>query len=376
MESGSYDSYLAAREQLAQLTAQQSLVSISAEDRLLVAEAEMYGDIPQGERTIRSVLKEYPTPLALAFHSQTLTKLYYDNNDPTTRDQAFDELNAAKLLMPDCAYVTLLDFWAHFPVFAEGGASSLHETRVKEAVARLAQYERYPVGHHSRACYFDFIGETENARREWKAVVSSSTAGWMHGYFAAFEYRHGNREEALEFLRSLSSQSLWAVMPYGEAMALEPDGADIAMDTYEQAAQRFDQYSIGPHDFVDVPETILLLLGDQAEASRRLALRNGSAQGPPWQMEMQKFLSDPSAQDETLLNSAKGAYSRVVAHKLIAFRHLSRGNIDLAEDHLAKCVQAFRWQPDAYWANAFLSRLRTDTAWREWLKTRHAVPGS
>ena len=198
----------------------------------------------------------------------------------------------------------------------------------------------------------------------------------MQGYYAAFEYRHGNRDLALDLLRDSSVESVLSAIHYGEALAMEKGSESRAREVYEDVSRKVDHLSIGPDDYVGVPETILLLLGDAEQVSRRLAARQKSGQTLSWQNAMLEFMAKPDMPPDHLLAAAPRAYDRVVAHKLIAFRYLSRGEIDLAEDHLSKCVEAFHWQPDAYWANAFLSRLRTDTAWREWLKTRHAVPGS
>jgi hypothetical protein len=193
----------------------------------------------------------------------------------------------------------------------------------------------------------------------------------MQGYYAAFEYRHGNRPLAMELLRTSSHESVLSAIHYGEALALEKGQESLAREVYEEVSRKVEQLSIGPDDYVGVPETILLLLGDTGQASQRLAARLSSGQTLSWQNTMLGYLAEPDMPPEELLKSATRAYDRVVSHKLIAFRCLSRDQIELAEEHLERCVDAFRWQPDAYWANAFLSRLRTDTPWREWLKTRH-----
>ena len=58
LESGKHDRYLAMRKQLADLTTPDLLQRVSAEDRLLVAEAQMFGDIKKVWRLLNLSLVE------------------------------------------------------------------------------------------------------------------------------------------------------------------------------------------------------------------------------------------------------------------------------------------------------------------------------
>lgn len=374
LESGKHDRYLAMRKQLAEMTTPDLLQSVSAEDRLLVAQAQMFGDIKRGVETVESVLRESRSALALAFHSQALMKRYYDDANEEAREMALRELDAARLLMPSCAYLSVLELWANLPFMSVDDRSSKYARKAVDAIKALEKFEKYPSGRHARACYFDFIGQVDDARREWTAVIGTSAGGYLQGYYAAFEYRNGNRDLALDLLRTSSSESVLSMIHFGEALAMDKGSETRAREVYKEVLQKVDDLSIGPDDYVGVPETILLLLGDTEQVPRSLATRHKSGHTLSWQNAMFEFMAKPDMSPDLLLAAAPQAYDQVVAHKLIAFRYLSRGDVDLAEDHLAKCVKAFHWQPDAYWANAFLSRLRADTAWREWLKTRHALP--
>ena len=109
-------------------------------------------------------------------------------------------------------------------------------------------------------------------------------------------------------------------------------------------------------------------VGLQEEATQKTNERLASSGRSSWQKEILEFVADPDMEPKELLNAIKGNCNRVVAHKVIAFRHLSRGEVRLAQDHLEKSQQACPLQPDAYWAGAFLSRLQTDTAWCERLE--------
>ena len=131
LDFGDHKGYLTSRERLAAVKARKPVGAISPEDQLLVAEAEMFGDISAGVATIKSVIDKAPTPLALAFLCEAHMKLYYGSGDTKTRDEAMAELHAVKQFMPDSAYVLRLDFWLNFILLTQGDDSP-ERTRSRE----------------------------------------------------------------------------------------------------------------------------------------------------------------------------------------------------------------------------------------------------
>jgi tetratricopeptide (TPR) repeat protein len=193
----------------------------------------------------------------------------------------------------------------------------------------------------------------------------------MQVYYAASLYRNKAIPEALAVLEQAASHALWASIIHGEMLALQPGKKQSAREVYQQVIARISEFALQPNDFVGVPETIPLLLGDQTKASeecrRRLAIKSWYS----WQKEVVDFVADPQMEAELLLAAtADSRYNRVVAHKVIAFRYLSQGDVVKAEEHLDKCYQTCPLQPDAFWAKALLSRLRTDDAWRVSIERR------
>ena len=272
----------------------------------------MFGDIKRGVEIVESVLRESPSPLALAFHSQALMKRYYDDANEEARELALRELDAPRLSMPSCAYVSVLELWANLPFMSANDRSSKYSRKAGKAMAALETYEN-PSGP-PRACYFDFIGQVDDARREWTAVIGTSAGGYLQGYYAAFEYRNGNWDFALDLLHKSSGESVLSAIHYGEALAMEKGNETRAREVYEDVLRKVDDLSIGPDDYVGVPETILLLLGDAEQVSGRLAARQQSGQTLSWQNAMLEFMAKPDMPPEHLLAAAPRAYDQVVAH--------------------------------------------------------------
>jgi tetratricopeptide (TPR) repeat protein len=369
LDSGSHDRYRTARDQLAMVAAQQRPQDVSVGDRLLIAEAEMFGDISVGVRSLKSLVKEYPSALALAFLCEAEFKLYLDDEDPTTRESALRKLDTVRQLMPHSAYIQRIEFWLNFALMLEGDKSSERKKRVEQAVANLTDFPDYPHAYHARAIYLDYCGEPKEAQRVWKSGGSRSVAGWMSVYYAASLYRSGKHDEALDVLEEAASESLWARVLYGEALALEVGREAEAREVWAKAVQERPKHAIQADDFVGLPEMTLLLLGDQKAATDSLRSRPPHDLITSWQRDVVEFIANPSsAPDDLLEATADSRYNRVVAHKVIALRYLSRGNLDLAKIHLAKCVDTCPVQPDAYWAAAILERLETDESFQQSLQ--------
>ena len=376
LDSGNHEMYLKTRADLAELKAASQ--ELSPEDLLLIAQVEMFGNIDQGVTTIQSVLDDYPSTLALVFHVEAQMKQYFENGQEVTRDDALRKLDAVRLLMPNSAYVERIEFWANFALMLSGDDTPERQARVERAADRLGQHPNYPSARNARAFYFAHLGEINDARREWQALQDFGTGGWMAVYFAAFEYQHGRYSRALNLLRDASSDSVWASVFLGEVLALQhdDDGQTQAREYYQNAQGKMTAHAFQPHDFVGVPETILMLLGAQDEATDKiqdcLDRSDHDSRRYSCQREILEFVADPNMDPDDLLAVVHGRNNRVMAHKVIAFRYLSRGQLDLAEHHLEQCYEAGPFQPDAYWANAILARLRHDTEWRQVFETKSA----
>ena len=59
-----------------------------------------------------------------------------------------------------------------------------------------------------------------------------------------------------------------------------------------------------------------------------------------------------------------------------AYRHLCRGEVELAADCLDKCQHACYLQPGAFWASAFRNRLQNDVQLRDRLENRRKDGGN
>jgi hypothetical protein len=202
--------------------------------------------------------------------------------------------------------------------------------------------------------------------------MDANKGGYIRDYYAAFEYRHGDIQKARALLQGAVDDSVLAIIHFGEMLALEPDAEsrDVAQRMYDMAAERLEKLPLGPDDFIGIPETILVLLGKQKEASQLLSARLKSS-NPTWKEELLRFLADPEREPNELLAAVDpNSYNEVMARKLIALRHLSRGETEPAAEQFEACRQINNYLPDSYWASAYLRRLEMDSDWVEWLETR------
>ena len=371
LQSGRHDEYIRTRERLQELKSKSNLSDWSPEDRLLVGQAEQFGNIVEGERTIQSVLSEHPSPLALAFHSQALMKMCYDDPDETRRAQSLEELNAAKLMMPGCPFLAVLELWAYIPFDMNEDIPPDRRDKILKAVDVLNQYGGYSEGRHALACWADRDGRPDEAQRHWEPVVGGPNlghGGFRNDYYAAFEYRQGNIEQAERLLRDASSDSVLAAIHLGEMLALRPGREDDARHVYEEAAKTIDGLRLEPDDFVGIPETILVLVDGPEGAARELGERIKSTTSP-WQRRALEFLTDRHVRPEELLASIDqdSRNMRAMTHKLIALRHLSCGEVPQAIQQLQACLNVNYWLPDSMWAHAFLAQLTAE-------RTQHESP--
>lgn len=378
LQSGKQDEYMETRNRLEEIVFKETRnrsetivfqpkwFELSVEDRLLVGHAIKFGNIIKGKKILGNILSEDPSPLALALHSQILMLQCYDRPNETRRALSLTELEAAQLMMPECAFLAVLEFWAYVPF--EIGDEIPHDRRehVEDAVRELRNHKDYTAARHALACWADLDGRPDDARRHWDAVtgaIDSSDGGYIRDYYAAFEYRHGNIEKAERLLAGGSSESVLAAIHYGEMLALDPKRAEHARDMYTQALKAIERLSVGPDDVIGIPETILLLMGDEPRARRELKRR---LHGMPAsaQRQMMEFLADAEMSPKELLAAIGDASlaARAMAHKMIALRHLSRGEKQMAMEQLRACLSVTYWFPDSMWAHAILAQIEREDA--------------
>jgi serine/threonine protein kinase len=369
LQSGKHDEYIQTRTRLRDMKPKANQSDWLPEDRLLVGQVEQFGDIAEGERIIRSVLEEHPSPLALALHSQALMKMCYDTPDKERRARALEELNAAKLMMPDCAFLAVLEMWAYIPFEINKEISRDRRVKIEAAAKVLNKIDKYASGQHTLACWADMDDRPDDARRHWDAVVGdidSHQGGYICDYYAAFEYRRGNRDKAERLLRGACSDSVLAAIHLGEMLAFESGREEDARGMYVKATEAIDKLTLGPDDFIGIPETILVLLDGPGKAAGELNRRREFT-SLPLQRQMLKFLADYEMHPEDLLSSIdrESRNSRSMAHKLIEMRHLSCGETQLAAEQLQACLNVTYWLPDSVWAHAFLSQRNDDETRRK-----------
>ena len=128
---------------------------------------------------------------------------------------------------------------------------------------------------------------------------------------------------------------------------------------YEEAASTIDRLTLGPDDFIGLPETILVMLDGPEKAAGTLQKRIESTSSE-LHRKMLQFLADPDMPPEELLSfgAPESRNNRAMALKLIAFRHLSRSETAEAIGQLEACLDVTYWLPDSVWAHAFLSKLK------------------
>ena len=113
----------------------------------------------------------------------------------------------------------------------------------------------------------------------------------------------------------------------------------------------------GPNDIQAIPETILLLLGDQEGASRSIAERIEDA--PVWERRRLEVVSTPIIELSALLAEFDANHSeRMWINWLVSCRLWGAGNRDDAGHYLNECVQSLPLSIESAWARAFLGRIR------------------
>ncbi|MFO7907848.1 MAG: serine/threonine-protein kinase, partial [Pirellulaceae bacterium] len=112
LQSGQQDKFIETRNRLETIVSHPEWSELSVEDRLLVGHAIKFGNIEWGEKILANILSNDPSPLAFALHSQILMKQCYDRPNQARRALSLAELKAAQLMMPECAFLAVLEFWA------------------------------------------------------------------------------------------------------------------------------------------------------------------------------------------------------------------------------------------------------------------------
>ena len=132
---------------------------------------------------------------------------------------------------------------------------------------------------------------------------------------------------------------------------------------YDKAIAAVKRLSIERDDFIGIPETILLLAGEEDRARRELKQRLSNTR-PSAQRQMMEFLADAEMSPKELLAAIGDASlaARAMAHKMIALRHLSRGEKQMAMEQLRACLSVSYWFPDSMWAHAILAQIEHEDA--------------
>lgn len=364
LDLGDHDQYLEQRQRLADLPP-----PTSTADKLLVAMARMYGDVPHGVETLGKIVRREPSAVAYAMHGEALMKRYWVTRESSDLALAEQQLIAAKALMPTGAWVAIRDFYFQYGLMLHGDTSPERRVKANTAFEALATHRHHPLALHARACYLDQQNRFADARDEWEAIENKNT--WMYIMYAAAQYRT-DPNEALEILRVSSSQFVNAVY-YGEVLALEPGMEKQSHEQYDRLQERDQPYWMGEDDQFAIPEVMLLLLGEQMKASQAIAGKLKSEDRSPREIRFLRYIGDPTASDQELVSGSKSNFDLSVAHRLIAYRHLGKGNTKEARRHLAACIEALPVGVEACWAEPILIRL-DDEGWVDLIRDRAMLP--
>jgi hypothetical protein len=362
IDEGNWDRYTSEVTQL-----QGMQMPSNPSERAIIAQVESNHDLDAAKRIIDEVVKTNASALALAISGSIHGKLYAYRGDTTALARGRAETAAARILLPDNAYLLMMEFYQCFMPLQDGLESSQVRQQAETIVGRLKHIREFPLGQHACAVYYDFIGDEQQADGLWK---NSGAQGWICVYHAASRYRNGHYAEAGSILQASSRDTFNAVY-YGHYLALEGHNRE-ATEIYDRLSSSFEGFWHSEAAIFALPESILLLMGEKDRAKRDIGRRLQMGHfGTQWERQILQslfdFLCDPAARDR-LFDHAETRSQRAWLYKLLGLLEIADGDCDAARESFTKCQRESPISPDAYWAAALASRLEHDAPWRQGLE--------
>ena len=335
-------------EAVAELAAIMEMQPQSPEDRLLKAQALVYGP-NSGECLL--LIDEYfrqrhdSAVGRIARATATLATVSRDSKpDPQKIEEAATDAMVASELMPESAFAVLTQLLVHsgaFDIYTAAGDSANADRHRRQAIAaanelKSERLQSSAAAHGNAAIFHERIGDEVGAREHWELAKKAGMSGYQLARYALFELRYSDRNHALQLLDDAQELCSWSRLVR----------AVLELDMPARRRHALSELL----SLRDAPATSLLVLGvlHAADELPKQADSTDSSRHEMWSKDdglmnaAAEFFGEGTP-PEVLLDPAPNQQG--LAHICIALRFLGEADGDAALESLRRAIMCneLRW---------------------------------
>jgi len=358
------------RQQLHELQKYPPREDYEAYDVTFAAYSRIYVDPEGAAKSLRRTLEPEERrywAIGRFVLAEALGHAALDSGDYRDAKSALTEIRKLESVLGDNPFFVLVSHFIHMVAIPlaerRGEATDALQDRGEELLRRLETLD-VPLGRGSVAVHYElFRRDHEQAKKAWAGFTDWDI---IRHHFAGALYWHNEIEEALDMLERHSAQ---------EGPLSQIASAYILADVPERRGEALATFSkLENHKSWYVRAealSILFLLGEVEQAEELAHDVLQSFDGEEFRKKIVAHLAGEMEGEQLLQFAGLSRKKRSDAHFHIAMRLLGEGKRDASIRHFEYCINADQINRGSfYWAKAFLTRLKDEASWPDWIEAK------